>query len=99
MPHLLRSFLSPVSEIRQWATEEIGSAIFHQGTVYEATPVVLPFLFELLEDEDVQDKEGVVCLLAALAACCVAEETDEDIRRRMDAALRQDFGITYEESV
>lgn len=99
MPELLRSFRSPVPEIRDWAMEEIGNAIFHQGTVFTVTPVVIPFLFELLEDEDVQDKEEVVCLLTALASCGVFEETNEEQRRRLDADLSQKLGITYEESL
>ena len=65
MPELLRSFLSPAEEIRRWAIERIGSAVIHQGTVYTVTPTVLPFLFEHLESEEVEDKEYVIGLLTA----------------------------------
>ncbi len=101
MPELLRSFLSPVAEIREWAIEEIGSAVFHQGTVYRASPVVVPFLFELLEGEEVQDKEYVVGLLTAMAGCCPYLETNAtsaEERSQIDAELRKE-GRTYEEAL
>jgi HEAT repeat protein len=99
MPELLRSFLSPVEEIREWAIDEISRAVFHCGTVYSASPVVIPFLFELLENEEVQDREQVVCLLTAMAGCLVYEETNEEYRRLADAEARKEFGITDEESL
>jgi hypothetical protein len=99
MPQLLRSLLSPVPDIREWAMDEISDAVIHQGTVNAVSPVIVPFLFELLEDEDVPDKEQVVTLLTELARCCVYEETDEQYRRTLDADLRQESGITYEESL
>src|SRR5262249_8727234 len=84
VPGVLRSFLTPIAEIRDWAIEEISSAVFHQGTIYSASPAVIPFLFELLENEEVRDKEEVVTLLTAMAGCCVYEETDPEFRRRID---------------
>jgi HEAT repeat protein len=101
MPHLLRSFLSPVPEIREWAIDEISSAVFHSGTVYPASLVVIPFLFELLEDEEVQDKEHVVCLLTAMAGCCPYLQTNvtsAQERGQIDAALRKE-GKTFEEAL
>lgn len=101
MPELMRSFLSPVAEIREWAIEEISSAVIHQGTVYDVSPVVLPFLFELLENEEVQDKEAVVCLLAAMTGCCPYLETNvtsAEERSRIDAKFRKK-GTTYEEEL
>jgi hypothetical protein len=67
MPEFLRSLLSPVAEIRERAIEEISSAVFHSRTVYDVSPVVLPFLFELLENEHVLDRENIVCLLTAMS--------------------------------
>jgi hypothetical protein len=99
MPHFLRSFLSPVPEIRDWAIDEISSAVIHQGSVYDVSPVAVPFLFELLENEEVEDKEQIVHLLTSMASCGVYEESNEEYRSRIDAELRQEQGITYEESL
>jgi hypothetical protein len=101
MPEFLRSLLSPVAEIREWAKEEIGSAVIHQGTVYDVSPVVIPFLFALLENEEVQDKEEIVCLLAAMAECCPYLETNvksTEERSRIDTELRKE-GKTFEEAL
>lgn len=101
MPEFLRSLLSPVAEIRERAIEEIGSAIFHQGTVYDASPAVIPFLFELLDNEEAQDKENIVCLLTAMAGCCSYLETNvnsEEERSRIDAELRKE-GKSFEEAL
>lgn len=101
MPELLRSFLSPAEEVRRWAIEEIGSAVFHQGTVYTVTPVVLPFLFELLENEEVQDKDYVIGLLTALSGCCAYLETNVTSakeRNQRDAEFRKS-GSSYDEEL
>jgi len=101
MPELLRSFLSPAEEVRRWAIERIGSAVFHQGTVYSVTPVVLPFLFELLENDEVQDKEYVVGLLTALSGCCAYLETNvtsAEERSQRDAEFRKS-GSSYDEEL
>ena len=101
MPEFLRSLLSPVTGIREWAIEEIGSTVIHQGTVYDVSPVVIPFLFELLENEEVQDKEDVVCLLTAMTGCCPYLETNvtsAEERNRIDAEFRKE-GATYEEEL
>jgi hypothetical protein len=99
MPHLLRSLLSGVREQREWAMDELSEAVIHQGTVNEASPLVVPFLFELLEGEQVRDKEQIVALLASMAGCCVYEEPDANFRRTLDADLRKEHGISYEESL
>lgn len=41
--------------------------IYHQGTVYEATPHAVPFLIELAADSDTPDRAGVLELLAEIA--------------------------------
>ena len=90
MPDYLRSLLSPVPEIQERAVEEIGGAIFHQGTVYEVTPVVVPFLFELLENDGVPGKENIVCLITAVAHCQSMTDSGEEERERLDAVFRNE---------
>jgi len=99
MPQLLRSLLSRVPDVREWAMDEISDAVIHQGTVDDVSPVVVPFLFELLANEGVRDKEQIVGLLTEMAGCRVCEETDEEFRRALDAELLDESGITYAESL
>jgi hypothetical protein len=101
MAELLRSFLSPAEEVRRWAIERIGSAVFHQGTVYSVSPIIIPFLFELLESDEVQDKEYVVGLLTALSGCCAYLETNvtsAEERGQRDAEFRKE-GTTFDEEL
>lgn len=101
MPELLRSLLSPAKEVRRWAIDRIGSAVIHQGTVYTVTPVVLPFLFELLEAEEVEDKEYLIGLLTALSGCCAYLETNVTSakeRNQRDAEFRNS-GSSYDEEL
>jgi hypothetical protein len=99
VPNLLRSLLSPDEEIRDWATDELGDAVIHQGTVSEVSPLVIPFLFELLENDRTPDKVRIAMLLTELAQCVYYEETDAAFRRSLDESLREELGITYAESL
>src|SRR5262249_39578440 len=94
MPVFLRSLLSPAAEEHRWAMEEISSAIFHQGTVYEVTPWVIPYLFELLEDDGVAEKDSLACLLAALTDANSAEKIYADTVKR-EIAKRFDSVYPY----
>jgi hypothetical protein len=67
VPEFLRALASRSCEIRDRARAELWSAIFHSGTVYEVTASVVPFLYELLENDDVLEKEHIVYMLATLA--------------------------------
>ncbi len=67
VPGLLRSLLSDDQEVRMQAIAELLETIWHQGTVFSASAAAVPFLYELLADPDVQDKESVVALLAEIA--------------------------------
>jgi hypothetical protein len=99
MPKLLRSLLSPNEEMRDWAIDELGEAVIHQGTVSEVSPLVIPFLVELLEYEHTPDKLRIAMLMTELAQCVYYEETDPEFRRSLDENLREEVGITYEESL
>ena len=67
VPHLLRAMLSPVAEIRAAARADFVSMVWHQGSIYEASPIVIPFLFELIENPQVENKTELAIILALLA--------------------------------
>ncbi len=63
IPKWLKQLASSDLVIRQKAFEQLTDQIYHQGTVYEATPYVVPFLIDLLSNPLVQDKENILDLL------------------------------------
>jgi hypothetical protein len=67
VPGLLRWLLSEEREVRMKAFAGLFEDIWYQGTVFSASAAAVPFLYELLTDPGVQDKEGIVSLLAAIA--------------------------------
>jgi hypothetical protein len=67
VPALLRAFVSAVPDHHKFACELLFQTIWHQGTVYAATAVAVPFLYQLLEGDGVPDKSAVAHLLATIA--------------------------------
>ncbi|WP_152049962.1 HEAT repeat domain-containing protein [Tautonia marina] len=67
VPNLLRALLSPDSGERDEALDTLFGNIWHQGTVYPATAAAVPFLYELLQDADLPDPDGVALLLSSIA--------------------------------
>jgi hypothetical protein len=66
-PALLRALMSEDPDHRDFACKLLFETIWHQGDVYEATPLAVPFLFELLEADGHHDKTAVAHLLATIA--------------------------------
>ena len=83
IPNLVRQMMSSVSEVRQRAIGTVFESIWKQEILYEATPVVIPFLIELLENPTIHGKKQLLFFLADLAMRCapdtpVLEEDDQD---------------------
>lgn len=76
VPVFLRALLSPSADEREWAHEELLSAIWHQGTVYDVSAPVVPFLYELLEADGVPDKWPIADLISTLADSHTSAEVD-----------------------
>src|SRR6266487_4698818 len=69
VPVLFRQLLSKDKAIVDKAIYELFGNIWHQGTVYEASAIAVPFLQELLKlaEIDEQTKKSLACLLASMA--------------------------------
>src|SRR5687767_12280088 len=67
VPAQVRALASPDVETRHEAYSELGSTIWHQGTVYEATAHAVPFLIELAAEPAVPERIGILHLLHELA--------------------------------
>jgi hypothetical protein len=69
--------------------------IWHQGTIYEATAYAVPFLIEIAQDSQTQDRVGVLQLLAAIAngtSYCVVHG---DILKESDFGKKKEREIEW----
>src|SRR5262245_56849869 len=101
VPALLRAAASDVAGHRNFALELLAETVWHQGTVYSATPHAVVFLYRMLEAEETRDKPQVAVLLATVAGChlgahpydprAVADENWAATRR----AVAERFDLLY----
>jgi hypothetical protein len=66
VPELLRA-LAQSGEQQEKALYELFGNIWHQGTVYEASPYAVPFLVELAAEPTVTRRDEILGLIGALA--------------------------------
>ena len=67
VPALLRAAVSDDLDHRDFAWQLLFETVWHCGTVYPATAKVVPFLYRLLENDDVPDQWQAALLLASIA--------------------------------
>jgi hypothetical protein len=67
VPALLRASLSENPDHRAIAFEILHSSICHQGTIYQATSLVIPFLIRMLTDNQTPDPLETVILLSTIS--------------------------------
>jgi HEAT repeat protein len=68
-PILLRAVVSDDPDARGFALQLLYETVWHQGTVWEATPHAVPFLYRVLEADVTPDRPSVAHLLATIADC------------------------------
>jgi hypothetical protein len=88
VPDQLRALLSKHREARGKALYELFGNIWHQGTVYSATPVAVPFLIEIVTETTSADRADVLGLLGAIAESTDGPRTAHDEVARHADALR-----------
>ena len=101
VPELLRGLISPEKDVRDDALGELFGNVWHQGTVYSATPHVVPFLVEILEQDAAPDREGVITLFALIAAgsgYLEVHAASEQRAKEWSAILRRE-GRDFEEEL
>lgn len=67
VPRLIRALYDRDREPRQAALKELFACLLHQGTVYEASALAVPFLFELLASNDTPERNWIAFLVASIA--------------------------------
>lgn len=91
VPDYLRSLLSPSIEVRKRAMWDLGSNVYHQGTTYEATPYVIPFLYELIEAPETQNKEDIVFFLLEMGRPMYEEQYTDDAIQAQSEKLKLEY--------
>lgn len=76
VPKLIRALVSDHPGKREGALDALFSTIWHQGTVYSASPAAVPFLVELLEADQQEDLPAILELLAHLATGTPDEDAE-----------------------
>ena len=67
VPRLMRALGAADRDERQAALKELFGCLLHQGSVYEATAMAVPFLFELLAAADTPEQNWIAFLVASIA--------------------------------
>jgi hypothetical protein len=67
VPRLMRALGATDRDERQAALKELFACLLHQGSVYEATGLAVPFLFELLAAPDTPERNWIAFLVASIA--------------------------------
>lgn len=86
VPELLRDLASADPDAREAALAELHGNVWHQGTVYPATPHVVPLLLELLAEPGLEGKAGLLRYLGQLAR---GEAEAPGLAARVRDAVRQ----------
>lgn len=60
VPDMIRGLLSADKDRRDEAWSELFGSVRHQGDMYDSTPVVVPFLVELLDHSEVPGKDEIL---------------------------------------
>jgi hypothetical protein len=84
VPGLVRALAAEDAAVRQDALHALFGNVWHQGTVYEATSYVVPFLVELALSPLVLDQAGILSLLAEIADGHSYREVHETLRTWAD---------------
>jgi hypothetical protein len=89
VPHLIRALQSPSLDQRQAAFGELYGNIWHQGTIYEATPYAVPFLIELAASDQTPDRFEILSYLGTLADGSSYIEVHRDVMSLSHEQLQQ----------
>ncbi|MEW6279301.1 MAG: hypothetical protein AB1758_11800, partial [Candidatus Eremiobacterota bacterium] len=97
-PGHLAALASPDPDVRAHALNELCGSIYHQGTVYQATPHAVPILAALLANPETPDRSLILELLWLLSTGGSYHEAHADLSIMADtrdtpeyqAAMRQE---------
>ncbi len=67
VPGMIDGLSSPAAADRAWAIEALGASIHHQGSVYPASTVAVPFLIQLAAAPGLEGRHLILELLCGIA--------------------------------
>jgi hypothetical protein len=76
IPKWIAELTSPDETVRRNAFERIASEVYHQGSIYEASAYVVPFLIDLLPRVGEWEKRHLLALLTLLVTGVPAIDED-----------------------
>lgn len=94
VPAQLRALSSADAEERRRAHHDLGGNVYHQGTRWQASCHVVPFLAQLVDDPTTPDRAHVVALLRAVA---LGDRDDTDLPFVPDQAFAASETVTAED--
>ncbi|PHN02508.1 hypothetical protein [Flavilitoribacter nigricans] len=99
VPTNIRDLASPDAEKSDKAMYNLYGNIFHQGSRYESTPYAIPFLWELIQEDTVRDKPGIIGLLVNLALGYEDEYLPEgiDVQKFREDLLEREARMTNDQ--
>ncbi|WP_157429999.1 hypothetical protein [Actinomadura oligospora] len=89
-PQMLKDATDPDPEVRDEALHELFGSIYHQGTLYTATPYAVPFVVRAVTDPATPGRAGLVHLLGAIAE---TDDASPAVLADVRAALVSDVGL------
>lgn len=92
VPKDIRRLASAEAEVREQALGQLFGSIYHQGTIYSATAVAVPFLLQLATDKRLPDRSKLCELLEAVAESAAVDPTK---LRAAWAWQRKNFGEIF----
>ncbi|HYF66105.1 MAG TPA: hypothetical protein VD886_24965 [Herpetosiphonaceae bacterium] len=91
VPPLLRALLSDEPDHREFACVLLHETVWHQGTIYQASSHVVPFLLQMLRVPDLPAKMEVLALLGSIASGGPGILADSDWAREAYAKHGRNF--------
>ena len=91
VPDQLRALRSPDPAARDWAAFELMGTVYHQGTRWQASAHVVPFLVALVDDPLTPDRPAVARLLRAVT---LGDRSDGDLPFSPTVAFAEADAVT-----
>ncbi|MEV5568966.1 hypothetical protein AB0L06_02875 [Spirillospora sp. NPDC052269] len=89
-PQMLQNAVDPDPDVREEALHDLFGTIYHQGTLYSATPHAVPFIVRAAADPATPDRAGLIHLLGRIAE---TGDASLDVIADVEAALVRDIDL------
>ncbi|MGP4101579.1 hypothetical protein ACTWPW_44460, partial [Nonomuraea sp. KM90] len=89
VPQTLRDAVGEDDGVAEEAIDELFGSVFHQGTLYGATPWAVPFIARLAADPGTRRRHRLVHLLGAIAS---TDDAAPEVLEDVSAALARETG-------